>query len=175
MVQQTMTRDQLVKELRDSQDELLSKIEGLPADAFEKGCYENGWNARQVLAHIAGIEWTYPKLIEVAKSALEPQPEKPAEAQPSDPAQRTAKGGIGSYNDRMVEKYADASAADLVRMFKENRATTISAFESVDESLLGVPIKSAGGIRGPLGYVVNLVAVMHVRGHVQDIVNAASG
>jgi len=174
MVQQTLTRAQLLEELRDSQNEL-EQLRDIPAEALEKGCYENGWNARQVVAHVAAIEWTYPKLIDVAKSTLEPKPEKPAEAKPSDPAQRTAKGGIGSYNDRMVEKYADSSVAELLEVFKENRVATIAAVEGADENLFDLKIRSAGGITGPLSYVFNMVAVLHVRGHVQDILKAANG
>ncbi len=89
----------------------------------------------------------------------------------SKPAQAgAARGGIGSYNERQVEKRAQASVAELLAEFKKNRAATIDAVEQADEALLQVQIRSAGGIPGPLGRVILLIAVAHVAGHVNDIV-----
>ncbi|MCI0832046.1 MAG: hypothetical protein J4O13_03035, partial [Chloroflexi bacterium] len=65
--QPAVSKSQLLANLRLGGEELLSKLEGLPAGALEAGCYENGWNGRQVLAHIAAIEWTYPRLIDIAR------------------------------------------------------------------------------------------------------------
>jgi hypothetical protein len=166
-----VTKGELLEKLRLGEKEIVEKLDGLPAEAFEKGAYENGWNGRQVLAHIAGIEWTYPKLLDVARNAG--QPEQKVE-KPKETAAKPASGGINSYNDRTVERYKDNSAAELLDIFKENRANTIAAIEAADEELFAVPVRSAGGIPGPLGTVLNFVAVLHVEGHVNDIVSAAS-
>jgi hypothetical protein len=68
-----------------------------------------------------------------------------------------------------VEKRADATVEELIDEFEKNRAATIAAFESADEALFSVPIRSAGGITGPLGTVLHYVAVLHVNQHVKDI------
>ncbi len=83
---------------------------------------------------------------------------------------RSVRGGIGSYNERQVEKRADLSVADLLAEFQKNRAATIAAVEGADDALLAAPIKSAGGITGPVARVIYLTAVMHVQMHVNDIV-----
>ena len=83
-------------------------------------------------------------------------------------------GGIGSYNDRTVERYKDFTVPQLIEDFKTNRANTIAAVEAADEELFAAPVRSAGGLEGPLGTVMNYVAVLHVEGHVNDIVSAAS-
>jgi Mycothiol maleylpyruvate isomerase N-terminal domain len=173
MTQDTMTRSRLLEGLRDSERELLDRLRDVPASALENGCYESGWNARQVLAHVASIEWTYPRLIEVAQKASEPQPEAPPEKKPELPT-RQAQGGIMSYNDRQVEKLADATVPELLALFAQNRATTIAAVEGADEALFDVPIKSAGGARGPMATVFNYVAVLHVRSHLDDILKSLS-
>jgi uncharacterized damage-inducible protein DinB len=163
-----VSKSQLLANLRSSGQELLSKLEGLPAEALEAGCYENGWNGRQVLAHIAAIEWTYPKLIDLARNGPpEKKPEEPVTSKP-------AKGGINSYNDRQIERYADATAAELLDVFRKNRETTISTIEATEDELFATEVKSAGGIKGPLGTVLNLVAVMHVNVHVNDVLDAAA-
>jgi len=161
-------KSQLLASLRSSGKELLSKLEGLPADALEAGCYESGWNGRQVLAHIAAIEWTYPRLIDLARNG-------PAEKKPDATAKsRPAKGGINSYNDRQIERYADATVAELLDIFRKNRETTISTIEATEDELFAKEVKSAGGIKGPLATVLNLVAIMHVGTHVNDVLDSAA-
>lgn len=170
MAVQAVSKQQLLEALRESGAEALAKLAAIPSPRFEDGCYENGWNARQVLAHIASIEWTYPRLLGVAREGEGPR-EKTAEG--AEPPQRTASGGINSYNQRQIERYADASVAELLDVFRKNREATIAAVGAAGEELFAVPVKSAGGIPGPLGTVLNYVAVLHVRGHVNDIVAAA--
>ncbi len=80
-----------------------------------------------------------------------------------------------SYNDRQVEKLAGATVPELLALFAQNRAATIAAVEAADEALFDVPIKSAGGARGPMATVFNYVAVLHVQGHLQDILGALNG
>jgi uncharacterized damage-inducible protein DinB len=170
MATETVTKERLLDGLRQSGADTLAKLSAIPAEKFEDGAYESGWNARQILAHIAAIEWTYPRLLDVAREGDKPREEKNADAKPP---QRTASGGIDNYNQRSIERYAEASVAELLEVFKKNRETTIAAIEAADDDLLLKHVKSAGGIPGPLGTVLNYVAVMHVNGHVNDIVAAA--
>jgi Mycothiol maleylpyruvate isomerase N-terminal domain len=169
MATETITRPQLLAALRQGEKDALDKLGALPTERFEEGRYENGWNGRQILAHITAIEWTYPKLIDVARNADAPAEKKPE----SQPPTRAAGGGINSYNDRSIERYANTSVPELLDVFRKNRATTIAAIEAADDELFLQQVKSAGGIRGPLGYVLNMIAVMHVAGHINDIVGAA--
>lgn len=159
----------LLDELRAAGAKVDAALGTMTADALEHGRYENGWNARQILAHITAIEWTYPRLLDVAREGDKPRDEKPDAA----PPQRTATGGIDNYNQRSIERYADTSVAGLLEVFKKNRDTTVAAIEAADDDLFLKHVKSAGGIPGPLGTVLNYVAVMHVNGHVNDIVKAA--
>jgi hypothetical protein len=172
--QEALSKTELLSALRSSQQDVLDRLGPLSDDRFEQGRYEGGWNARQILAHIASIEWTYPRLIDVARQGPPDQASGGSGGAPegsSTPTQaRTARGGIGSYNERQVEKRAQASVAELLAEFQKNRAATIDAVEQADEALLQVQIRSAGGIPGPLGRVIFLIAVAHVAGHVNDIV-----
>jgi len=172
---QPPTKPELLAALRDGAADALARLRALPPAEFERGRYESGWNGRQILAHIASIEWTYPKLIDVAKEVAPPRSgEGPGVGSAAGPPTRIAQGGILSYNDRQVAKRAEASVAELLAEFEQNRAATIAAVEGVDEALLAKEIRSAGGITGPLAGVINAVAVLHVQAHVNDIVGAAS-
>ena len=171
----TRTKAELVEELRASGREVAERLGALPEEEFDQGRYESGWNGRQILAHAAAIEWTYPRLLDIAKGGSTPsrgatdvRRTEPDEA--SKVPTRTAKGGIDSYNERQVAKREDATVEELLEEFRTNRAATIAAVEAADEELFGREIRSAGGITGVLADVIHAVAVAHVRGHVNDIV-----
>ena len=163
-----MTKRGLLEALRASRDEVLTLVRALPAERLEDGRYENGWNGRQILAHIASIEWSYPRLIDIARDAASPPP-APAATPAADPPTRSMRGGNDAYNDRQVAKRAHLSVADLLDEFERNRAATIAAVEAADERLFGQQIRSAGGVVGPLAEVFHQVAVAHVLGHTRDI------
>ena len=164
------SRAELLEALRTSRDDVLRIVRAVPPATLEEGRYENGWNARQILAHIASIEWTYPRLIDIARGA----PDKPAAAPAADEySTRSMRGGNDSYNERQVAKRAHLSPAELLEEFERNRAATIKAVEDADEALFARPIRSAGGVTGPLSRVFYMIAVMHVLGHAQDIAGPA--
>jgi len=175
----TASKTELLDKLRSSRDEIVSKLRALPPDSFEQGRYESGWNGRQILAHIASIEWSYPRLLDIAKEGTPlAASEKPPAVRQTEPDEakgvptRTMQGGVDGYNERQVEKRAEATVPDLLDEFQKNRAATIAAVEGADEALLATPIRSAGGITGPLGGVIFAVAVQHVLGHLNDIAGA---
>ncbi len=167
----TPSKTELLDALRTSRDEVVGIVRGLPPERLEEGRYENGWNGRQILAHVASIEWTYPRLIDIARSG--PPSDQGAGAGSADLPTRTMRGGNDAYNDRQVAKRAHMTVADLLAEFEQNRATTIQAVEAADEQLFARPIRSAGGVTGPLASVFFQVAVLHVLGHARDIAGSA--
>jgi hypothetical protein len=162
----TPSKRALLDALHASRDEVLSVVRSLSPAQLEEGRYEQGWNGRQILAHVASIEWTYPRLIDVARAAGTAAPDQASDANP--PA-REMRGGNDAYNERQVAKRAHMSVAELLAEFERNRAATIQAVEDTDEELLARRIRSAGGRVGPLAAVFHDVAVTHVLGHVRDI------
>jgi Mycothiol maleylpyruvate isomerase N-terminal domain len=159
------SKSELLDALRRSGDEVVRIVNGLPAERLEEGRYENGWNGRQILAHIASIEWTYPRLIDIARA--------PAPPATDEPPTRAMRGGNDAYNDRQVAKRAHLSAAELLDEFRKNRGATIEAVEAADEEVFARRIRSAGGIVGPLATVFYQVAVVHALDHARDIAGGA--
>jgi hypothetical protein len=174
-----MTKNELIDALRTSGERAATTLASVPAEKFEEGRYESGWNGRQILAHMASIEWTYPRLLDLAKgadekpaaSAAPAPPFAPAAAQSSPMQAGMASGSprILGYNDRQVAKREGVPVADLIAEFRKNREATITAVESADDALFTKEITSAGGANGPLADVMNFVAVQHVLGHLRDI------
>src|SRR3989441_11649005 len=160
---QVPTRTELLEALRASGEEVIETVRALPPERLEEGRYENGWNGRQILAHVASIEWTYPRLIDIARETGETE----AAARDGELPTRAMRGGVDAYNDRQVAKRAHLSAAELLDEFERNRAATICAVEAADEELFARPVRSAGGFTGPLASVFHAVAVEHVLGHIR--------
>ena len=158
-----LSKSELLEALRASRDEVLMIVRSIPAERLEEGRYENGWNGRQILAHVASIEWTYPRLLDIARdTSKEP-------AVTAEPPTRTMRGGNDAYNERQVARRAHLSVAELLSEFERNRAATIAAVEAADEALFARRIRSAGGVTGPLAAVFYQVAVAHVLGHAHDL------
>ena len=158
------SRDELIAALESDAARLESAVSALPESAFERGVYEHGWNARQLLAHIAAIEWTYPKLIEQAEARTA--------------GEDVAEGGgagfdMDAYNAKQVARRDDLPVEQLMTEFRRNRAATIDAVRAADEELLRQPTRSAGGVEGTLLNVLEGVAVGHVREHVGDLLRGA--
>lgn len=165
--EQPITKTELLAGLRSSAAEALATLRALPAETFEQGRYESGWNGRQILAHIASIEWTYPRLLQLPAPAPTPAPAASGgEAAPARPAQG---GGVDGYNARQVEQRAGATVAELIAEFERNREKTIAAVDAADESVFTQPARTAGGASGQLGRVFYSVAVSHVQQHTKDI------
>jgi hypothetical protein len=165
--QSTTSKRELLTLLSTSGDEAIAAIRALPPEAFSRMCYEGGWNGREIVAHVAAIEWTYPRLIDLARQAR-------ADVQGSGSGSAAPlSGGIDAYNARQVAKRADASLDELLDEFARNRAATIAAVAAADDALFAAPIRTAGGIAGRLDEVIRWVAVDHVRGHIRDIASGA--
>jgi uncharacterized protein (TIGR03083 family) len=162
------TKAELLAALRASRDEVLALVRALSPERLEEGRYENGWNGRQILAHLASIEWTYPRLIDIAREASAPGSGSAGPAGGAPPT-RSMRGGNEAYNERQVTKRAHLPPADLLAEFEKNRAATIAAVEATEDGLFARPIRSAGGVAGPLAAVFNQVAVLHVLAHARDI------
>ena len=92
--QETLTKDELLTALRTSGREVVERLTALPEADLARGGYENGWNGREILAHIATIEWTYPRLIQLAA----PCPRRPR--RPGSP--RRARRGHGAASTRTI-------------------------------------------------------------------------
>ena len=157
------TRNDLLAALRDDAARLPQVVAAIGADDLERGVYENGWSARQLLAHLAAIEWTYPRLIEQARSPAEPRPTSSA----------SGSFNMDAYNHRQVANRETASVVELLEEFAENRRVTIAAVATAEEELLAKPTQSVGGAQGTLLEVLTNVTLTHVRQHLDDLLNGA--
>lgn len=166
----TMTKNDLIAALKQSGDDLLARVGKMDDAGLGEGRYENGWTAKQILAHVASIEWTYKKLVENAKQPRSTFRPKDEVAPPPPPMRSDGGNPVDDYNNRQVARRADKTVKELLLEFKENRDGTIAAVQSCDDDLLSQPTRSSGGAQGTLAEVINFVAVLHVQQHTRDLV-----
>ena len=67
MTPRDLAKMPLLAALRASGDDTIETLHALPPDSFVRVCYAGGWSGREVVAHLAAIEWTYPRLIDLAR------------------------------------------------------------------------------------------------------------
>jgi hypothetical protein len=158
------TKDELIADLRAQGVEVVAAFRAVPDANWDQGRYEGGWNARQILAHIASIEWTYARLVDLANAPAAGGSHEARSAPPT--------GGMDGYNARQVEKRANATVEELIAEFERNRSATIASVESADAALFEVVVRSAGGRVGTLAQVFREVAIGHVGEHVRDVVGS---
>jgi hypothetical protein len=149
------TKAELLFALAATRDEVLTRCEGLDLSG---GVYEGGWNGHQLLAHLASIEWTYPRLLNLPAASDEDA------SRPRDTSET-----VDDYNRRQVERRAEVPVAELLAEFGRNRGATIAAVEQHPDEAFARRVRSAGGTVGPLVDVLWFVAVDHVRGHLADL------
>lgn len=160
-----MEAQELVTELRSSGAEALASMAALPAASLEQPGYEQGWTVRQIMAHVASMEFAYRRLPEIARGA-------------SRDASTSGSGtafDMDGYNARQVEKRNAATPEQLIEEFASGRGALIALAGTLDRQLLAVPIRSAGGITGTLAEVLDATAAGHVRQHALDFMRAANG
>ena len=176
-----LSKAELLEAIRASGRDVVATVHALPKQAFERGRYEHGWNAHELLCHLAGIEWVYALYVGLARlgtplggeEAVAPVRRTQPHEGP-DVATLSAEGGIDGFNAREVAKRAEASVQQLLEEFERHRAALIDAVERADEALLRTPVRSIGSITGILGGVLYRVAVEHVREHIADMQAAAA-
>jgi hypothetical protein len=158
-------QDALLADLRTDAEQIPATLSALAPETLTRGAYEQGWTGREIVAHIASIEWTYARLIERARKAAD------AKGDTAGGDQESGSGTVdmNDYNARQIEKRQDASVAELIDEFRANRTRTIAAVEQTPSDLFAQPMQSAGGVRGSLADVIRAVAIEHVRGHVEDL------
>jgi DinB superfamily len=154
---------EILRGLEESQAEVLRAAAALSGEDWDRGRYEGSWNARQLLAHIASIEWSYPRIIDLARQAR---------AGTGDGVGRF-RGGNDAYNERQVAMRAGVPVEALIDEFRRNRNATVEAVLNADQAIWATPIRSAGGFEGPLARVFWEVAVEHVRNHARDMAGGA--
>ncbi len=123
--------------------------------------YETGWNARQLLCHLADDNVTAFLL------ALAQRPELAA--------------GVGEgfdldvFNSQQVALRADKSVDELLEEIRRNIDRDVRAVRNASDELLQAHFRAPWGAEGSLGEVIVVSLTEHVEEHLADLSSARAG
>jgi len=107
-------KDEVVRKMQELQEEIEEAVSAMPEDGWSRGVYEKGWNARQLLSHIASMSGTAGFVLGMARM-------------PSAPGLGTAFDEDG-FNARLVAEREGKSTGELVGEIRRISSATSQPF-----------------------------------------------
>lgn len=151
-------KDQIVAKMQDLQGQIERAVASMPDDAWSKGVYEGGWNARQILCHIASMSGTAGFALGMARMISAPS--------------LGAGFDENSFNAQLVAARQDKSTRDLVDEVKANFERDISAVGNAPDDLLAKHWRAPWDVEGELGDVIVASLDGHLGMHLADLRSA---
>jgi uncharacterized protein (TIGR03083 family) len=148
------TREDVIACLKNIRAEIDAVTDGVTDEAWTTPTYEEGWNARQLLAHIASTSGTAGFVLMMAKT-----------------------GGAGmpgdfdndAFNRDQVAMRADKSVEDILNEVRSNIQRDVQQIEAAPVDLLGQHYAAPWGIEGEVAQVIIDSANGHLGGHIADL------
>ncbi len=166
-----ITRDDIVTALRDVRKRMEDAAASLPKDDWSSGVYEGGWNAKQLLAHIASTSGVANFLLAMANL-----PESPGAASGGAPAfDRDAFDRQNdAFNRQQVGMRSEKSVEEMLDEIRSNILRDIQAVQAAPEELIAKHYRAPWGVEGTVGEVIIASLRGHLGTHVADLRLAAS-
>ncbi len=150
-----MTKDQVIAALKDVRSQIEDTASVLSVEQWSSGVYENGWNARELLCHLASDSVTTFLL------ALAQRPEG------------STGGGEGfdldAFNNQQVGLRSHKNVDDLLEEIRANNARDVRAVQTADEELLQKHFRAPWGMEGTLSEVIVESLAGHVGQHLAEV------
>jgi hypothetical protein len=146
--------------IRSAQQEVEGLVSSTPESAWSKQAYEQGWNARQLLCHIASTSRIAGFLISMAKAP--------------------GSGGMGAdfdidaFNAQQVAARQDKPIAEVLEEVRGNCQRDIESVENTPDDLLAQHFRAPWDMEGPLGDVIVGSVEGHFMMHVRELAKAVS-
>jgi len=146
--------------IRDVQREVERLVSAAPEPAWSKPAYEQGWNARQLLCHIASTSGVAGFLIGMAKAP--------------------GSGGMGAdfdvdaWNAQAVAARQDKPITEVLEEVRASCQRDIESVQNAPADLLAQRFRAPWGTEGPLADVIVGSIEGHLMTHVRDLAKAVS-
>lgn len=158
------SRDDVIAELKSVQRDVEKLVETTPEGAWTKGVYENGWDARQVLGHLAAMSGVANFVIMMAQA----------------PGSGMGAGGafdIDAFNAQQTAMREGKTPADLLDEIRNNFTRDANAVEKASDELLSKHYRAPWDVEGAAveGTVADVIVgslKKHYRGHLAELATA---
>ncbi len=151
------SKDGIIEGIRQVQAEAERIASAMPEDAWEEGVYENGWNARQILCHVA-LSANVPAFLIAA--AHSPEPAKmPGGAD-----------NIDDFNESQVAMRMEKPVSEIVKELNSTYEQAVNVVQATPDELLAKQIRTPWQTEGELGALILDEDIRdHVMVHLADI------
>jgi hypothetical protein len=152
-------REQVIAKMQSLLGEIDRAVSEMPVAGWSKGVYEGGWNARQILSHMASTSGTAGFVLGMARL----------------PSQPNLGGGYdeNSFNAQQVAVRENQGAADLVDEIKRNFQLGMDAVRSAPDDLISKHFRAPWGVEAEVGDVIVMSLEGHLGMHLADLRSAA--
>ena len=154
------SKDSIIEGIRWVQAEAERIASAMPEDGWEEGVYENGWNARPILCHVA-LSANVPAFPIAAANSPEPA--------------KMPGGGdsIDDFNESQVAMRMEKPVAEIVKELNTTYEQAINVLQATPDELLAKQIRTPWQTEGELGALILDEDIRaHVMVHLADISSA---
>jgi hypothetical protein len=131
-------------------------VESAPQAAWTNAVHGDGWDARELLSHMASTSGVANFILMLAEG----------------PAGAAGGGGaydIDQFNAQQVAMRAGRSVAELLDEVRANIARDIAAVENASDELLAKRFRAPWDVEGPVAEVIVESLRRHFRGHLEEL------
>jgi len=153
------SRQDVIAELNSVRSDVDRLVAATPAGAWAKVVYGGGWDARQLLSHMASTSGVANFILMMAQG----------------PAGAAGGGGgydIDQFNAQQGAMRAERTVAELLDEIRSNLARDIAAVEKAPEELMSRAFKAPWDVEGPVADVIVASLRGHFRGHLAELATA---
>lgn len=153
------TRQDVIDELTSVRGDLENLVKSAPADAWANPAHSDGWDARQLLSHIASTGGVANFTLMLARG----------------PAGAATAGGsydIDQFNAQQVAMRAERTVAEILDELRANLARDLAAVEKAPDELLSKHFKTPWDVEGSVAEVIIESLRRHLRGHLSELAAA---
>jgi len=154
------SKDSIIEGIRQVQAEAARVASAMPEAAWEEGVYENGWNAKQILCHVA-LSANVPAFLIAGANSPEPA--------------KLPRGGgnIDDFNESQVAMRMEKPVAEIVKELNSTYEQAINVVQATPDELLAKQIRTPWQTEGELGALILDEDIRdHVMVHLADISGA---
>lgn len=152
------TKEDVLEALHAFQAAAEAVVETLPQSEWERGVYENGWNAKQILAHMASTVGIASFVLTLARSG---------------PVVRRREGDSDFDNDAFNAQQVVAREKKTVEALLNEIRDTLHRDEQVvkaaPDQLLASVYEAPWGDKGTVAFIIADSFNRHLGGHVDDL------
>lgn len=154
------SRNAVIACLLDVREQIGTAVEGMPESSWDKSVYENGWNSRQLLYHIASTSGVASFVLAMSKL-----PKHPDGGDPFD---------NDAFNRDQVALREGRSPADALDEIRANLQRDIQAIEKASDDDLGRLWTAPWGMEGTVAEIITSAVDGHLGAHLEEL-RAATG